>query len=382
MAACRRIRPGLSGLVLPGRSHPGAPSRAHRTGPGALPGAAPLALALTAALAFGFACGGGKAPAPPLPPSVVGSARVTWSLISTTGTPLSCQQARVIKAKVSVGGGFVEVACGADQSATFDGLTAGAYPITVELLVQDGSIAQEMFASVTVVAGEVTPIALTFTIQLAPSAAATLQLAWTIDGSPPTTGCDQVGATTVHAETLTGSIGTFSATVSCTAGVLTEANLQPGIYGIVLTLLDASNQTLATGVVSAVTAVAGRSVAPDPVDFGTVKLPPAAFLGRWTVRGSTSAVSGCRRSTADGVVIKAFPVGQSVPTFTTSVACGLGQLRIASVAPGPRPQLVVFQLYQDFFTVPPVPILLTSTTVQPVFFVRGKTATVSVDLEF
>ena len=75
------------------------------------------------------------------------------------------------------------------------------------------------------------------------------------------------------------------------------------------------------------------------------------------------------------------PLGQQVATYSASAACSLGEIRAGGIAPGPLPHRIVFQLYQDFFTTPPIPMLLTSTTVQPYFFYRGETTTVSVNLD-
>jgi hypothetical protein len=319
--------------------------------------------------------------------SQTGSAKVTWNIVSPKGDAVSCAQVNIASFRVTLIGQPMVVPCGQTQEAEFTNLLPDRYAVTVELLTADMAAVDDQITNVVVTAGQEIATNLTFTRDPLLGQEGGLQIRWRIDSDPASTGCARIGGTAVTVQDMPGSIASFEVSQPCSVGTASVAMLQAGDYGVLLTLSDATGMRLATASIGRVTVMPGMTAMPAEVPFLTGTVQTARIHATWNVNTASSAAAGCQHAGADGIVIAAFPLGQEVATFSTSVACDLGQLRLGSIPPGPMPQRILFQLYQDFFTTPPIPMLLTSTTVmsdqtgQPFFFVRGETTTVSVDLK-
>src|SRR5438045_2933955 len=79
-------------------------------------------------------CGGSKGAKPDAGAPAVGSAKISWVIVSPAGQPVSCSGLAVDEATVSIGSAPVHVACGGDQTVTFPSLQPQRYPVVVQLL--------------------------------------------------------------------------------------------------------------------------------------------------------------------------------------------------------------------------------------------------------
>lgn len=324
-------------------------------------------------------CGEMKANEPP-PTVLTGSARVTWKILrSGTSEEIECGNVRVESAAVSVGAQAVGVNCGDEQALVFEGLIAGRFPVIVQLRTLGGRVTYERRDNVIVVAGGQVDIEVIFEIDPDAATKGSVVVEWQIDREEAATGCPRIGGNTVRVTDLPGSIATVLATAPCADGTLTLPDLRPGLYGFFLELFDADNTKIAVTSISLVEVEPGETATPDVASFITELGERARLFAQWTI-DSTVAAAGCASANADAIILRGFPGNENVATITATAACSAGSLTVEDVAPGLRRHRIVLQLYRDYFTLPPLPVLLTSTIVRDVIFDAGATSTVSVDL--
>lgn len=334
--------------------------------------------AIVAALLFS-ACGGKATKPAPEPPAAIGSARITWRILSSSGDPQTCAELGVDSAVVSLGGKGVTVMCGQEQVALFDNLVAQRYPVIVQLLKLRTSVFREMRGNVEVQGGKEATLDVVFRSDPM-THTGSLSLRWTVNSQPAAIGCEAVGGAIVFIQDTGESIDHLNREVPCTAGETTFDGLRPGTYGVILSLKDADGTRIAANAVDRITVRDGQVTALPEISLAGATLPTARLLARWTVSGTTAA-RGCAAISADAVVITATPVDSSIAALTASVACTLGQVRIDPAPAASHPYRVALELYRDFFTPPPhFPTRLAFEIVPLVAFVRGQTATVSADL--
>lgn len=327
------------------------------------------------------ACGEDGTQHVPPPPAAVGSVRVTWSIATTSGEAISCGALGAERAQVLLGGKEVFVPCGEAEEAIFDNLTPGRYPVIVRLLRLGTAVLLEE-ATNTVVAGDAprAEVAVRFTFDPNLGTSGDLVVRWRLDDAPASSACAAAGGETVLVEDLPGSRAELSATAPCTAGQVTFTGIPAGDYGILLILRDAAGATLFTASIPMVQVPSGDVARPQEVPFLTGGIERARLHAEWTVNG-TVAAAGCDAAGADAVFLRAYPDRETVATVTATAACADGRITLADVPPGPRRHRVFFQLYSGYFTDPPLPRLLTSTSALDVLFLRGQTSSVSVDLD-
>lgn len=332
---------------------------------------------LTTLLAAG-ACGGDTIVEPP-PPTLIGSARVSWAMVSTAGAPLTCSDIRIDNAAISVGGETKVVNCGDAMSVAFDGLLASRYPVIIELRTLGTGVAYETRGNVVVEGGKEATLELTFTIDLNNALNGAALISWRIDDTPAAQGCAGVDGQTVRITDLDGSIAEVDVSAPCTDGQVMISMMRPGAYGLRLELIDSTGSRVTVSSIETLNVKAGETTTPLQVELITMPLTRAKLYASWTVNG-TAAVAGCAAVNADAVVVKAFPEDETVPSVTATSACDRGFILADRVPPGGRPHRVVFQLYTGFSTVPPIPAVLTSTIVYGIIFRAGETSSVSADL--
>jgi hypothetical protein len=313
---------------------------------------------------------------------LTGSVKVTWSIVSPRGDAVSCSDLGIVKASAQVGGTPIFVDCGQEQVARFDQLMPDNYPVIVQLFKIEDTYFTEMLGNVRVNAGEEATASFTFTIDPQMGMTGGLTIRWRINDEPAATGCAHVNGATVRVQALPGSKGDFESSGPCTDGKISVDGLQAGDYGVLLALADAQGTVIANSQIPRVTVASAMTAMPNEVAFVTRMLEQAKIHALWTVNGMSAATSSVCMQAGTGVVVKAFPLDNTgVVTYTASTACTNGQVQSDRVPPGTKPHRVVFELYQDLFSTPPIPILLTSTEAKPFFFIRGMTTTVSVDLK-
>jgi hypothetical protein len=319
------------------------------------------------------ACGGGKNNATIDAGTVFGSAKISWAITNAHMMPVACQDLGLSSASVSIGSTPMEVSCGSDQSVVFDSLVPQNYPVLVEL-IKGGATFDQKPGNVLVQAGQQASVTITFVENVNQANKGKITVNWTINGQPPAIGCENSGASTVHVETLPGSIADFAIDAPCTAGTLTSSSVAAGSYGLKLTLESAGMHALVSTLIDRVDVMSGQTATPPTVDFFLGNDTYAHFIGRWTIN-STTATTACPRVNGEHVEITAYPMGTVVPTFTASAACARGKLVVPQVPPGIMPHHVVFKLFAG----PPVPMELALTSTDGIVFPRNQTSTVSVN---
>lgn len=334
--------------------------------------------ALAALLLLAAACGDDPVVEPP-PPSTMGSALITWEIRSTSGEPLNCTDIDIDRADVSIGGEKVPIQCGETMSQLFDGLLQGRFPVIVELITLGSSTAFTATGNVVVEGGKQATLHLVFEINLSNVSTGSALVRWRIDEEPASFGCGLVDGVTVKITELAGSISEVDATSPCSNGNITLTNLRPGGYGLLLELIDSTGSRITVNSVNMLDINAGETAMPAEVVLITQTRPRAALLAQWTVNSSV-ATTGCEAVNADTVVVKAFPDDEVVPTLTATAACEAGSVFYDGIIAGMRFHRVVYQLYSGVNMEPPIPQLLTSTTVREIAFREGQTSTVTVDL--
>ncbi len=313
------------------------------------------------------------------PPPTIGSARITWELISTSGDPIDCAELALDRADVSIGAEKVPVVCGEDMSLVFDGLLQGRFPVIVELITLGSSTAFTKTGNVLVEGGKESTLHLVFEISLENATTGSAVIRWRINDEPARIGCSLVGGSIVRITEISGSIANVDITSACADGTVTLTMMRPGAYGLLLELIDSTGSRITVNSVNMLDVKAGQTATPDEVELITETRPRAALLARWTVNSSVAAF-GCEDVMADTVVVKAFPDDEILPTLTASAACNVGEIFAGNIIVGMRFHRVVYQLYSGVSTEPPIPVLLTSTTVREIAFREGQTSTVTANL--
>ncbi|MCK6544847.1 hypothetical protein L6R52_03195 [Myxococcota bacterium] len=325
------------------------------------------------------ACGEDGEPFVPPPPAEIGSARVTWRIESTAGAPIACSELGIETTMVLFGGKQVIVPCGQPEEAVFENLLPDRYSVIVQLRRVGSGFFDEQVANVVVVADQQATAEFVFEYDRTSGTGGGLSLAWTIDGEDPVDACSAVGGARVRVTSRPGSREDFRAEVPCTDGSVVVEDLPAGTYGVLFQLLDADDAIVATASLVSVEVFSGEISVPLPVSFTTGVVQRATFFAAWTVN-STTAAAGCVAADAETMIIKAFPDNVIVPTLTATVACTAGQVTVSDVVPGPRRHRITFQLFRGLTSTPPLPVIVTSTTVRDVYFARGETSSVSVNL--
>lgn len=341
----------------------------------------PAALAAVGAvLVLGASCGGDGTMMVDPPDTTVGSARVSWSLMSTTGTPVSCADLRIDNAAISIGRETKLVGCGEEMSVVFENLLAQRYPVIIELRTLGSGVAFQTRGNVVVAGGAETPIALTFEIDLMNAFNGSAVIGWRIDDNNAAQGCSNVDGESVRITDLEGSIAEVDVTAPCTEGQVTIAMLKPGFYGLRLELIDSTGTRVAVSSIQSMEVKAGEVARPNQVEFVTMLSERARLFASWTLNGVASSTAACAALDADAVIVKAFPETELIASVTATAACSAGFISADRVPPGVRPHRVVFQLYTGFSTNPPIPAVLTSTIVRDIVFRAGETSSVAADL--
>jgi hypothetical protein len=280
---------------------------------------------------------------------------------------------------VLFGGKQAIVPCGQPEEAVFENLLPDRYSVIVQLRRVGSGFFDEQVANVVVVANEQATADFVFEYDRTMGTGGALSLAWTIDGDDPSVACASIGGARVRVTSRPGSREDFRAEVDCEDGEVLVEDLPAGTYGVLFQLLGANDSIITTASIVSVEVFSGDVSVPTAVTLTTGTVARSTFFASWTVN-STVAASGCVSVDADTLIIKAFPDSITVPTLTATVACTAGQVRVPNVTPGPRRHRVTFQLYRGLTSMPPLPVLVTSTTVRDIYFARGETASVSVDL--
>lgn len=340
----------------------------------------PAVLGAALAAAVTGSCGGDDPPTEVPPDTTVGSARVTWSLISTTGDPVSCTDLRIDNAAISIGRETKLVACGEEMSVVFDNLLQQRYPVIIELRTLGSGVAYQTSGNVVVAGGVETPVALTFEIDLMNAFNGSALITWRIDDNNAAQGCSNVDGETVRITDLEGSIAEVDVSAACSEGQATIAMLKPGLYGLRLELIDSTGMRVAVSSIQSMEVKAGEVARPLQVEFVTMLVERARLFASWTLNGAASSTAACAALDADAVVIKAFPETELIASVTATAACSAGSISAGRVPPGVRPHRVVFQLYTGLSTNPPIPAVITSTIVRGIIFRAGETSSVSADL--
>jgi hypothetical protein len=338
-----------------------------------------VAATLIPAALAALSCGGDTIVEPP-PPTTVGSARISWRLVSNQGMPVSCNEIRIESAAVSIGRETEIVACGEEMSVVFADLLQQRYPVIVELRTLGSAVAYQTSGNVVVEGGKEATLELTFEIDLLNALSGSAEISWRIDDTPAAQGCSPVDGQTVRITELDGSIADVDVTAACAAGMHTIEMMQPGLYGLRLELIDSTGSRITLSSISSLEVKPGEVTQPTQVEFATMAVERATVYASWTVNGASTATAACAAVDADTVVVKAFPGNEMIATLTASAACDRGFIRAEDVLPGSGPHRVVFQLYTGLASVPPIPAILTSTTVYDVILRAGETSSVSANL--
>lgn len=338
-------------------------------------------VSLAVALFLGVAGCSDDGPTMEPPPTVLsGSARIVWTIRRiSNGEAIRCQDINIESAAVSVGGEPAIVPCGEEQAVLFENLLAQRFPVIVELRTLNGRLAYQRRDNVIVEGGKQVELEIVFEIDPVDTTKGSTAIVWAIDDEPASVGCERVGGATVRVTDLPGSIEPVVATAPCADGTVTIDGMRPGQYGFFLELFDAANGRIAVTSIGFVQVTAGEIATPDEVAFITQFSERARLFASWTVNSSV-ATAGCLDAGADAVIVRAFPEQELIATVTASSACSAGSLRVVEVPASTRPHRVIFQLYSGYFAMPPLPILLTSTIVRNVLFLRGETSSVAADL--
>lgn len=327
-------------------------------------------------LAVLASCGGEEGP-PPLPPPNLGSAVVSWELQDPAGDPLSCEDLSLSHTTVKVGSEAVDVPCGDDQTARFDRLLPGNYGVTIELYISGRGLLDLDVSNLTVVADEEVVHDVPIVVDRDELTKGSIFFRWTVSGGPPAANCGGVGAETVMFETTPSSIAQFTREVDCVDGELLVESLDPGVYEVSASLIDAAGERVGALQRFDILVTSGDQVDWDIIFFGAIS-DPAAFEGTWTITGS-AAVDACDALTADQVRVSIQtrpPMMQGVEIATATAACTAGQILIEDLPSGGSiPVRAVFVLTSEFLGV-----LDTQST--PSFLLTpATTSTAAVDFE-
>ena len=311
-----------------------------------------------------------------------GDLEVRWTLSDPDGAPLTCEQADVAAAEVSLGRGPVTVDCDdADsngRSVRFSDLAPGRFPLLIQLRNAQQALVTELITTLDVNDGR-NVFEHDFVIDRADAQPGRLEVSWRLGGQAAAVACAAALADQVRVESQPGSIAPLQAILPCDRGELIEEDLRTGVYTLRFTLLDAEGRTLGGGVVQRNFEVRSGQTTRDEISFPLTPAPPAAVRFEWAINGR-SASAECTAVGGQQIAVDLFEIrrlSDDVLIRTSTAACDRGLLTIANLVAPVDPDEQRFRVSADLRGF--AGLVLTSTTLAGVVLRTAQTTTVAVD---
>jgi hypothetical protein len=171
------------------------------------------------------------------------AADVSWSISSSTGADLSCDDAGASTVNVYFGGVKQSFPCAANGGTTHKLPAAGSYSARAELVTANGTVLTDVPAfSVDIASCAATAVApFAFTLSDTCASPPVVQLSWSIlDSTATPIDCAGAGATSVVV-----TLGSMSFTFPCAQNAGMTDPVQPGSYDETVTLVDATGAVVA-----------------------------------------------------------------------------------------------------------------------------------------
>jgi hypothetical protein len=171
------------------------------------------------------------------------AAEVSWTITSSTGADVNCDDAGASTVNVYFGGVKQTFPCAANGGTTHKLPAAGSYTARAELVAVNGTVLTDVPASsVDIVSCGATPLApFAFTLSDTCASPPFVQLSWSLlDSTGTPIDCAGAGATSVVV-----TLGSMSSTFPCGQYAAMTDPVQPGTYDETVTLVDATGATVA-----------------------------------------------------------------------------------------------------------------------------------------
>ena len=311
----------------------------------------------------------------PLPSGIL---TVGWRIVDADGEALSCRSAGVGAVEIAIGGEPTRTPC-ADEvggQVRFDELAQGVYPVVIRLIAMTGAVRDE-HANQVAVDAPTASYTHDFVVDAGSNDGGAIELTWNL-GDSPATGCATFGVARVQVQSQPGSIAGVTAELPCAEGLWRADQLRRGTYTLRLTLLDPADTPIAAGVVQRTYSVEPGNTTRDDVRF--TPAPPAILRLEWTI-DETPAVDRC--SVVGGQEVAASLLSRPLDGTTTEIAtmtasCAAGQLTLENVATPAQTDSPGFRLSARLRGF--AGVVLTSTAVDDIVLMSGRTSTVGFDL--
>jgi hypothetical protein len=317
---------------------------------------------------FALSCGS-EAPPPGDDSGVAtfGALEVQWFLEDRDGNEQTCAQTGLVEMEVMIGGPMMTVPCD-DGRVSFEGLLPDRYPVVVNAKTAGGIRATER-ANAQVTAGSRTTLPVTFVLD-STSGRGDARLRWRVNGRDPVDECAIAGASRVRALSQPGSTSSIDEVAPCTSGEIFLPQIPVGTYSIALRLENPAGERIASVVVPTFGVMRDQIAEPPQVNLITTGPNRTRLIGRWTINSSVAA-DACDVIGGDRVIFTTVERPPRVSTSTT-VDCRAGQA-VLDQGIGTFAYTVRFTLHYSLASV-------TSTTIEGVQVIDGRTSTVTVDL--